>query len=509
VIGGRRGPALGRLLFFSAFLIATCGLVYELIAGSMASYLLGDSVTQFSLIIGTYLSAMGVGSWLSRYVDRDLVARFVEIEVAIALLGGFEAILLFGAFAYSASFRLALFAYVFGVGTLVGLELPLILRILNENTTLKELVARVLFLDYIGALAASLAFPLLLVPRLGLFRTGLLFGLLNACVALWAAFLFEGSARSRRRLRVMAGGAVAVLLVAMPVAAELERAMEGDLFADPVVFREVTPYQRIIVTSEGGDTRLFLNGALQFASSDEYRYHEALVHPPLAAHGSPRRVLVLGGGDGLAVREVLRWASVEQVTLVDLDPAVTRLFTEREELAKLNGGALRDERLELINADAFVWLQEEVQAPYDAVIVDFPDPNDYGVGKLYTTHFFRLLRRAMAPGAMLSIQATSAFFSPQAYWCIVRTIEHEGFAVRPYHAYVPSFGEWGFVLASPDRALTGFGDLPPGLRFLDGSALERMFVFPADMGRREGPINRLNNQVLVRLYEEDWLDLWD
>ncbi len=509
MIGGRRGPALGRLLFFSAFLIATCGLVYELIAGSMASYLLGDSVTQFSLIIGTYLSAMGVGSWLSRYLDKNLLARFVEIEVAIALLGGFEAAILFGAFAYSSSFRLALFAHVFLVGTLVGLELPLILRILNEDTTLKELVARVLFLDYIGALAASLAFPLLLVPRLGLFRTGLLFGLLNASVALWATFLFVGPDRTVRRLRLMAGSAVVLLCLAMPVAAQVERGMEGDLFADPVVFRQTTPYQRIVVTDAAADTRLFLNGALQFASSDEYRYHEALVHPALAAHGSPRRVLVLGGGDGMAVREVLRWDGVETVTLVDLDPAVTQLFTEREELAVLNGLALRDDRVEVVNADAFVWLQEPGIEPYDAVVVDFPDPNDYGVGKLYTTHFYRLLRRAMADDATLSIQATSAFFSPEAYWCIVRTIEHEGFAVRPYHAYVPSFGEWGFVLAAPGRRLEGFAALPEGLRFLDAAAMDRLFVFPGDMGRREGPINRLNNQVLVRLYEEDWLDLWD
>ncbi len=505
MIGGRRSPALGPVLFFSAFVIATCGLVYELIAGAMASYLLGDSVTQFSLIIGAYLSAMGVGSWLSRYVDRDLLSRFVQIEVGVALLGGFGAALLFGAFAYTNGFRLVLFGHTFGVGVLVGLELPLLLRILKEDTTLKELVARVLFLDYIGALVASLAFPLLLVPHLGLFRTALLFGLLNAGVALWATFLFAGGGRQRP----LAAGAVVVLALAMPVASHVEQGMESDLFADPVVFRQTSPYQRIVVTSAGDEARLFLDGALQFASDDEYRYHEALVHPALAWHGRARSVLVLGGGDGMAVREALKWPTVEAVTLVDLDPVVTSLFTDREELARLNDGALRDERVTVINEDAFVWLQT-ADARFDAVIVDFPDPNDYGVGKLYTTHFYRLLERVLASGATIGLQATSAFFSPEAYWCIVRTLEHEGFTVRPYHAYVPSFGEWGFALASADRSLdAGFADLPGGLRFLDAPALDRLFVFPPDMRRRTGPINRLNNQVLVRLYEEDWMDLWD
>jgi len=509
VPGPRPRPALARVLFLSAFAIATCGLIYELIAGSMASYLLGDSVTQFSLIIGAYLSAMGVGSWLSRYVERDLLGRFVEIEVAVGLIGGFGAMMLFGAFTYASSFRVALFAHVGLVGTLVGLELPLLLRILKEDTSLKELVARVLFLDYFGALAASLAFPLLLVPRLGLFRTGLVFGLVNAGVALWATFLFDDQRPNTTRLRLLSAGAVVVLALGLPVAGDIEQSMEHDLFADPVVLREVTPYQRIVVTHAAGETRLFLDGALQLASSDEYRYHEALVHPALAAHQGPaRRVLILGGGDGMAAREALRWQEVEQVTLVDLDPAVTDLFSRREELAALNGGALTDPRVDVVNADAFVWLQQE-QEPHDVAIIDFPDPNDYGVGKLYTTHFYRLLRSVLAPGATIGIQATSAFFSPDAFWCIARTVEHEGFSVRPYHAYVPSFGEWGFLLASADRRLEGFRGLPSELRFLNDETVPGLFVFPDDMRRRDGPVNRLNNQVLVRIYEEDWLDLWD
>ena len=494
---------MSQPLLLSALIIATCGLVYELVAGAMASYLLGDSITQWSLVIGAYLSAMGLGSYLSRYVDNRLLTRFVEIEVAVALIGGFEATILFAAYARTSAFGPLLYGLIGLVGVLVGLELPLLIRILEKETTLKELVARVLFLDYIGALVASVLFPLLLVPHLGLMRTSIAFGLLNAGVALWTTFLFESVPSERWRLRGLAIGAIVLLLLGFGAAGRVEARIEQSLFADPVVYRQVTPYQRITVTSLHGDTRLFLNGALQFSSVDEYRYHEALVHPPLAAVTSPRRVLILGGGDGLAAREVLRHPSVDEVTLVDLDPAMTLLFRDRDDLAALNGESLRDPRVHVVNTDAFLWLRDQAEGSFDAVIIDFPDPNDYGLGKLYTNHFFRMLRRVMAPHAVASIQSTSPLFSTSAYWCIVATIESEGYQTRPYHAYVPSFGEWGFVLFSANP-LPDFGPLPEGLRFLDGPTLAGLFSFPPDFARREAPVNRLDNQVLVRLYDQDW-----
>ena len=505
----RPAPAgFRRVLFLSAFVIATCGLVYELVAGALASYLLGDSVTWFSLVIGTYLSAMGVGSYLSRFLDRALLSRFVEIEVAVALIGGLEAPLLFAGFVYSPGFKALLFVQVFAIGTLVGLELPLLIRILERETTLKELVARVLFLDYIGALAASLAFPLVLVPLLGLFRTSLALGLLNAAVAMGTTFAFEAAPAVKLRLRLMAGGAMVLLGGGLAFAGVAETELQARLFADPVVYREVSAYQRLAVTHRGGDTRLFINGALQFSTVDEYRYHEALVHPAMVAVDAPTRVLVLGGGDGLAVREVLRHPSVESVVLVDLDPAMTRIFRERTELAALNEGALSDPRVRVVNTDAFTWLQagRDGEAPFDVAIVDFPDPNNYGLGKLYTARFYRMLRDALAGHGVAAVQSTSPMYSPSAYWCIARTISHAGLTTRPYHAYIPSFGEWGFVLAARQRSVA-FGDLPDGLRFLDRPTLDTLFHFPPDMTVDDGPINRLDNQALVRLYEEDWREM--
>ncbi len=499
-------PDIRRVLFLSAFVIAICGLVYELVAGALASYLLGNGVTQWSLIIGTYMSAMGVGSLWSKAIERNLLARFVEIELAVALIGGFEASLLFAGFVYSESFKFLLFGLVATIGVLVGLELPLLIRILERETTLKELIARILFLDYIGALAASLAFPLLLLPKLGLIRTCLVFGLLNALVALWTTFLFDAERPVLFRLRALCVATLVILSAGLGGASVLETKMESDLFADPVVFREHSAYQRIVVTHRDGDTRLFLDGALQFSTIDEYRYHESLVHPALASVAHPRRVLVLGGGDGLAVREVLRHDGVEEIVLVDLDPAMTRLFSEREGLAALNGEALSDPRVTVVNDDAFAWARSGGAGRFGAVVIDFPDPNNYGLGKLYTNHFYRLLVPLLEPGAAVTIQATSPLWSPRAFWCIVRTLEHEGYTVRPYHAYVPSFGQWGFVLAS-QAPLPAFRPLPDGLRFLDDATLAGLFHFSPDIARVDGPVNRLDNQALVRLYEQDWRTL--
>lgn len=501
--GGAPPATMARVLFLSTVLIATCGLVYELVAGALASYLLGDSVFQFSTIIGAYLTAMGVGSWLSRHLERDLVARFVEVEVAVSLLGGFSAPILFAGFTYTPGFRAVLYVMVFVVGAGVGLELPLLIRMLEARTSLKELVARVLALDYVGALVASLLFPLFLLPHVGLLRSSLVLGLVNAAVALWTTFLFEAAPPVMLRLRLLAGGAVVALATGLAVAGEMERRMEADLFADPVVLSVQTPYQRLVLTHAGGDTRLFIDGALQFSSVDEYRYHEALVHPAMSAVAAPRRVLVMGGGDGLAVREALRHPEVEAVTLVDLDPDMTRLFTERPELAALNGHALSDPRVTVVNADAFGWVRAYQGPPFDVAIADFPDPNNFGLGKLYSVQFYRLLDRVLAPHAAVSVQATSPLFSPQAWSCIVATLREAGLAVRPYHAYVPAFGEWGFVLAGKG-ALPPFRPLPEGLRFLDADTLATLFHFPRDLVPAGEVVNRLDNQLLVRLYEEDW-----
>jgi spermidine synthase len=492
-------------LFVTVLLIAACGLVYELVAGALASYLLGDSVTQFSTVIGTYLFAMGVGSWLSRFVTRGVVARFVVIELLVAVVGGFSATVLFLAFAYTDAFRLALYLLVGVVGTLVGLEVPLLMRILRHQFDFKDVVANVLTFDYLGALGASLLFPLVLVPRLGLVRAALLFGVINALVAVWSIHLFRDRLRARGALHAGCALVLVALGAGMWRAEHITQLAEESLYADDVILARDTRYQRIVLTAWKDDLRLFLNGHLQFSSRDEYRYHEALVHPGLAALPSARRVLVLGGGDGLAVREVLRYPGVREVVLVDLDPQMTQLFRAHPRLTAINAGALSDPRVRVVNADAFVWLQEHPDV-FDFVVVDFPDPSNYGVGKLYTTAFYRLLARHVSRDGMLVVQSTSPLFARRSYWSIVATLRAASLATYPYHLYVPSFGEWGFVLARPPggAAYVPPAALPAGLRYLTPREVPQLFAFATDMLPVEARPNRLNDQALVRYYEEDW-----
>jgi spermidine synthase len=466
---------------------------------------LGDTVTQFSTVIGVYLSALGLGSYLSRYVRRGLARRFVEVELGVALVGGASAAFLFLAFAHwPAFFRPVLYGVVLAVGTLVGLEIPLVMRLLREAVDFKELVAKVLTFDYLGALAASILFPILLVPHLGLVRTSLLFGLLNAGAGLWSTWLFAPFLGAVIDLRVKAAAVLLLLTVGFAYAEHMTDLAEENMYADTVVFAKSTPYQRIVLTRAKDQFQLFLNGSLQFSSGDEYRYHEALVHPAMAVAGAPRRVIVLGGGDGLAVREILKHPSVSEVLLVDLDPQMTRLASENPLLRELNRGSLLDPRVRVVNEDAFVWLAESPgQVLFDVAIVDFPDPHNFSLGKLYTTRFYGLVKARLDPAGAMAVQSTSPLMARRSFWCINRTIEAAGFAVRPYHALVPSFGEWGYALA----ALRPFA--PPaapiaGLRYLDGPTLGSLFVLAPDMAPLEGEVNRLNNQALVHYYEEEW-----
>lgn len=499
-------------LLGATLVLAVCGLVYELLAGTISSYLLGDSVYQFSIVIGVFMAAMGIGAFLSRHVRGDLASAFVVVQLTLGVAGGLSAPLLFLAFGSAASYDLVLLLVLLVTGALVGVEIPLIVRLLRAQRSLRVNLSNVLTLDYGGALLAALLFPMFLVPQLGLIRTGALFGALNVAVGALALYVLVPRSARRGRLCVLAGVCAALLGSALLGAAGLERFFETRLYTGTVIHARSSPYQRIVITEDAGVVNLYINGGLQFSSIDEYRYHEALVVPAMALAERHAQVLILGGGDGLALRQVLAHEGVEAVTVVDLDAAITELFSRNERLAALNGAAFADPRVTVLNEDAGKFL-ERVQSVFDVIIADLPDPHDVNLSRLYTRSFYVMASRRLAAGGVMVTQATSPFYAREAFWSIVATLrsvpspyrrDQQPLDVIPYHAYVPTFGEWGFVMASPRRLDWQGLRLSTSTRFLSQDTLAAMPVFAPDMAALDVEPNTLHTHPLPRYYRQGW-----
>ncbi|MBM3277685.1 MAG: polyamine aminopropyltransferase [Candidatus Handelsmanbacteria bacterium] len=501
-----RFSRLGLFLLLAAVLaVAVCSIIYELLIGSVSAYFLGDSVEQFSLTIGIFLFAMGVGSWLTRWIRKDLLARLIALELWLGLVGGASVAVLYLAYAEGSHYRYWMVLLTLLVGGLIGLELPLLTRLLQQYGPLRSTLADVLSLDYLGALVAALLFPYLLLPALGNLHTGLLTGLVNALVGAGLLWNCWGQLEPRWRLglALLAGGALGALGALLAGANPLLERWESELYADRIVHSQQSRYQKIVLTRWGEDLRLYLDGHLQFAAVDERRYHEALVHPAISLSASRQRVLILGGGDGLSAREVLKYPQVEEVDLVDLDPAITDLARRHLALTRLNHNALSHPKVQVHNQDAFTFLRE-AQVPYGVIIADLTDPRTEAIGKLYSVEGYRLCRRLLGPGGVLVTQATSPYHARRAFWCIGQSLEEAGFRVYPYHALVPSFGEWGFHLAATQPLDLDPLRLEVALDFLRPELWPGMRLFDPDMERLPVEPNRLDRPVLGRYYREEW-----
>lgn len=499
----RSGP---YVLLLSVFVVASCAIVYELLIGAVGSYLQGDTILQFSITIGLFLTAMGVGSWLSRGILDGLIRTFITIELLIGVVGGVSAPLLFYVYASAPTeFPPVMYAVIVVIGSLIGLELPLVTRVLADHMHLRVNLANVLSFDYLGGLLGALAFPLLLLPHLGLVRTSLLVGLLNLLVASATALAYRPVLRGARVTLATLAGALLALLILFAASDPLSAALEQRLFRDPIIISVQTPYQQLVVTKWHDDVRLFIDGHLQLSSRDEARYHETLVHPAMAATQPHADVLIIGGGDGMAAREVLKYPDVRSVTLVDLDPGMTELFSQQPLLTALNDHAYDSPKLHVVNADGYQYL-EHANAVYDLVIADLPDPRTEALQKLYTREFYGLVRAHLRPGGHFVTQATSPFFTPDAFWCIARTAGAVWPDVAPLHVDVPSFGDWGFVLAGDTPLSPATLRLAVPTRFLTAAQIPGLFTFGKDVSgpRNQVQVNTLLRPVLPQYYEQDW-----
>ncbi|MGF1536901.1 MAG: polyamine aminopropyltransferase [Elainellaceae cyanobacterium] len=506
-----------RWLLAAAAVSSGCGLAAELLLGTLASYLVGNQALAYGVAVGGFLAAMGLGAYLTRFVAPDgedfqvllptafkpppdiqslLLTRFFQIELLIALLTALLPLGLFALFTVDGPLWLGLGLVTLLLGTLAGAEVPLLTRLVERDRGMREALAGVLALDYVGGLAGSLLFPVVLLPLLGMFPAAAVIGAFPAWMVYLMGYAFPGRRGWRRAGLALGLG----LLLFAPLTLPVSNRLENRLYGAPVVSRQQSAYQRIVLTRYGQDVRLFLDGDLQMSTLDEHRYHEALIHPALAASGTPRSVLLMGAGDGMALREVLKWPEVEQVLIIELDPQVIALAHGYPALAEANGEAFDDSRVTVRYGDAFR-LVPDLKQQFDVIVADFPDPDVDAIAKLYSLGFYRQLRQRLTPSGVLVTQASSPFFAPKAFACIKATLEAAGFSTYPYTASVPSFGPWGFVLAGSGvdpAALT----LPVPTRFLTESLLPALFVLPKDVGQEAVQINRLGHPVIVR-YQND------
>jgi spermidine synthase len=487
-------PLRGRAVLLAAVAAcAACGIVYELALLTLSASLDGGGIVATSLIVAGYIAALGAGALLVKPLLTRAAITFIAIEALLGIIGGLSAAALYVMFSFIGGSLLVLAVGTALIGGLVGAELPLLMTLLQQRRTAAtdiatdtgRTLANLTAADYLGALIGGLVWPFVLLPHLGMIRGAAATGIINlVAAAIVAIFLLRQVVSVRQLITALCALAAALGLLATLLvrAQDIETTSRQRLYADPIIAYRHSAYQEIVVTRRGNDMRLYLDGGLQFSTRDEYRYTESLVYPALG--GRARSVLVLGGGDGLAARELLRQPGIEKIVQVELDPAVVDLA--RTTMRGANGGSLENPRVNVIADDAMTWLRGPHSGLFDAVIVDLPDPDTPVLGRLYSTEFYALASRALAPGGLMVVQSGSPYSTPIAFWRTVSTIKAAGYAVTPYHVYVPTFGDWGFALARHG------GEAPrptmppnaPPLRFLSPSVLDAATVFADDVRPR-------------------------
>lgn len=509
-------------LLASVFIIAICGILYELLISTITSYFQGSSVLHFSIVIGLFLSFMGVGSFLSKYIQKDLPVWFVRFEIVLSLVGGFSAFLLYFAFSLTPYFYGVAFILIGILGSMIGIEIPILTRIIRKYDSLKDALANVLSFDYLGALIASLAFPLLLLPIFGNMRTAFAIGLLNLTVAILNTYQFKKELRKFRQFIISEIILGVVLILGFIYSFQINAFYETFLYQDDVMLSKQTEYQNIVVTRWNKDVRLFINGNLQFSSRDEHRYHEPLVHIPMAVSKYHEKVLILGGGDGMAVRELLKYPDIQSIEVVDLDPAITDLAKNHPAFKRINGNALSDKKVKISNSDAFKYIENSSDF-YNVIIIDLPDPSNESLGKLYSKEFYSLVKKRLAADGVVVTQSTSPYFAPDAFWCIHNTLDTVFQQALAYHTYVPTFGEWGFNMALSETGRVSFKaqsldsltqkighriqESNLSTQYLNKEMIPSLFQFGEDRKKRPTPINKLENQLLIHFYEKNWNEM--
>jgi spermidine synthase len=540
------------VLYIAMLIMGACGLAYEYTLSKIASDILGNSVKQWAVIIGIMMFFMGIGSDLQKHFkDKYIVDWFIFFEILLGLLGAFGPIsLLFSYGVLPEHYIIIQYFFIIGIGLIIGFEIPLITRI-NEAyiSELRFNLGAVLKMDYIGALCGSLLWVFILPKFFTIVESAFVLGLLNISIGAVTLFFFRKLITFKKRMVTFFLAVSILILIGFTQAKNWTAYSEQNLFRDRIIFSETTQYQHIVFTqSNSGDVSCFINGHLQFNSADEYIYHENLVHPAFAVAESRRNILILGGGDGLALREVLKYKDVKKVTLCDIDPKMTKLAKHNSILSQLNKNSLKNSRvtvlknnvlqpaekhklyienqniytekkfetvaeIDIINLDASKFI-EQISGIYDIIVIDFPDPNSLDLAKLYADQFYINLRKKLSAFGIIVQQSTSPIHAKEVFLAIGRTMRNSGFSAAPYHDNVPSFGEWGWwIAAKADKIseqtivhrLKTLGTIPVETSYLTPELVNSSLFFGKNQLNSETKtINTITNNLIYDLYLNSW-----
>ncbi len=501
------------------FATGLSGIVAECILSTLATYFLGDSVLQWTMTMSVMMFAMGVGSRVSKLFKKNLLRKFLCVEFFLSIAVAFSSILVYTAAAYTEYTAFIIYIISIFVGLFIGMEIPLVIRINEENETLRSNVSSIMEQDYYGSLIGGIFFAFIGLPFLGLTYTPFVLGLLNFTVAIVVlAMLWKQQSASNKRVLGYGGAAVfTLIMIGLYFAKPIILYGEQNRYKDKIVYEEQSRYQKIVITKWHNDHWLFLDGNQQLSSFDEALYHEPLVHPAMQLVKHPQNVLILGGGDGCAAREVFKYPSVKSIDIVDIDPAMTLLGQKNPIIVDLNKNAMNDARINIINQDAYKYL-EDIKTYYDVIIIDLTDPKTVELGRLYSQEFYSLCNRHLRPNGIIITQAGSPYYAIDAFNCIKKTVAEAGFGVIPMHNQVLTMGEWGWIIGS--KALTS-DQLKTATRSLTFDNVETEWInndamllitsFGKDFydkSNKEIRVNKIHDPVLYKYYLEGHWEIY-
>lgn len=496
------------ILKVAIFATGVSGIVAEYMLATMATYFLGDSIFQWTMIVSVMLFSMGIGSLISRRFSTELLVWFIVLELVLSLVASFSGILVYVAAGYFKAYvGLFIYSLSIGIGLLVGMEIPLVTRINESFQTLKYNISSILAMDYVGSLIGGMFFVFVSLPFFGLTYTPFIVGGINFIVTLFLLPLIGQLVSQKKWIYTGCAGVGVLLLGGVLFSDQIRLISEQKRYKEKIIYQKQSRYQNIIITQKKDVFWLFLNGNQQLSTFDEYVYHEALVHPAMQLSTQKTNVLILGGGDGCTAREVLKYHDVRSITVVDLDSVVTNLARDYWVLSDLNQGSLSNPKVQIVNQDAFSWLEEQ-KLRFDVILIDLPDPKTIDIARMYSKEFYYVCKNHLTDGGTMITQAGSPMFASEAFYCVSNTMRAAGLSTLPLHNHVLTLGEWGYVLAKkiPQEELNA---LKNQLRFdqniqtswLNDEAFVGMYSFAKPTHSiQEVQTNTMSNPILQRYY---------